>query len=151
MFFFFLFHFYTQPNDNLLTCGTLGLFLGREKRALPYIGLDVLVYVKLNVWKLKGQDSHSFCFPLVQLYVTLLVRKLLSCPLAGLETYPSLFFFFFFFFLKSNEHVIINTSDDTDNQRAHARFAPEMFVSPLYRMSWAGSTLFICINEQHRQ
>lgn len=29
-----------------------------EKRALPYVGL-VHVYVKLNVWKVKGKDTFS--------------------------------------------------------------------------------------------
>lgn len=44
------------------------VFLGEKKSIAlhwPYIGLHVHVYVKLNVGKLKGQDSHSFCFPLV--------------------------------------------------------------------------------------
>ena len=49
------FHFYTQKNEPWDPGGVLGI-----KRALPYIGLDVHVYV--NVWKLKGQDSHSFVF-----------------------------------------------------------------------------------------
>lgn len=54
MFFLFLsfLFFPTQQNDNMLNCRILEVFLG--KGALPYIGLDVHVYVKLNFRTLKG-------------------------------------------------------------------------------------------------
>lgn len=54
------FHFYTQQNDNVLIRGTLEVFLGKKEHCLTLALMYVCV--KLNVWKLKGQDSHSFVF-----------------------------------------------------------------------------------------
>lgn len=71
------------------------MFLG-EKRALPYVGL-VHVYVKLNVWKVKGKDTFSS-----GLVVIIMVRKFLIL-------FPGLF-------LENVCVVIFCASDDADSQ-----------------------------------
>lgn len=55
----------------MINCGTL--------RVLPYVGLDVNMYVKCLDIEMTG---WTLLFPLlVELYLILLVRKLLSCSL----------------------------------------------------------------------
>lgn len=55
----------------MMNCGTRRVFLA--KRALPYIGLVVHVYVKCL--ELTQQDRHSFFLALIELFLILLVRK----------------------------------------------------------------------------